>query len=473
MIKTLKREALIYGVGRILASSISFLLLPFYTHNLSSTGEYGVLQLIVAFIAFSNIIFLFGFDAALMRYYVSESDVKEKRGYLTNTYFYLIFFGGILTALLIFFKDPLSDYIIAGKNSALITKLSWILFFDALRSIHMLILRAENKALHFMLLQVFDIFILTALNIFFVGYKQMGVEGVVLSNLISSSCIFIITFPIIFHRFDFQLLSIKHWKKLSAFAIPIVPAGVFWMILEFADRKMLEFLVSENSLHVVGVYGAGYKLGALMLLVVYAFNYAWRPYFLKNKSLQGFQKISCYVLGGLVFFWILMVLFVDFFATTSIPFFNISLINENYWSGLSIVPIIALAYIFHASFVLQEAEPFLTKKVYKISICRGVGVILNIILNLILIPKFYGAPYLGAALATVISYFTMSLMLYGWNYSNAQFRYNGLAILIFAFYIALAWTVSYSNIGILKLLVPILYCLQFKYYIRWQYPIKI
>ena len=72
-------------------------------------------------------------------------------------------------------------------------------------------------------------------------------------------------------------------------------------------------------------------------------------------------------LGGLVFFWILMVLFVDFFATTSIPFFNISLINENYWSGLSIVPIIALAYIFHASFVLQEAEPFLTKKVYKIS----------------------------------------------------------------------------------------------------------
>ena len=86
MINVLKKETAIYGVGRVLGSSISFFLFPFYTHALHSTGEYGVVQLIIAFIAFSNIIFLFGFDGALMKYYVSAPQKKEKQIYLTNTY---------------------------------------------------------------------------------------------------------------------------------------------------------------------------------------------------------------------------------------------------------------------------------------------------------------------------------------------------------------------------------------------------
>ena len=45
------------GIGRILASSVAFLLLPFYSHALTSLGDYGLIQIIAAFIAFSNIIF--------------------------------------------------------------------------------------------------------------------------------------------------------------------------------------------------------------------------------------------------------------------------------------------------------------------------------------------------------------------------------------------------------------------------------
>ena len=81
MITVLKKETAIYGVGRILGSSISFFLFPFYTHALQSTGEYGVVQIIIAFIAFTNIVFLFGFDGALMKYYVSSDSPLEKQKY--------------------------------------------------------------------------------------------------------------------------------------------------------------------------------------------------------------------------------------------------------------------------------------------------------------------------------------------------------------------------------------------------------
>ena len=184
-------------------------------------------------------------------------------------------------------KSSLSIYLIADSGEDLIVKIGLILFFDALRSIHLLILRAENRALNFTALLVLDIILLTALNIYFVGFQGQGIEGIVQANLISSVTVFIITLPIILKRFRLDLLSLSHWKTLKEFALPLMPAGLFWMILEFADRKMLEFLIPNNSLHTVGIYGAGYKLGALMLLLVYAFNYAWRPYFLKAKDLGG------------------------------------------------------------------------------------------------------------------------------------------------------------------------------------------
>ena len=459
----LKKETAIYGLGRILGSSISFFLFPFYTHALTSTGEYGVVQIVVAFIAFSNIIFLFGFDGALMKYYVSSKKVIEKQTYLTNTYVWVLCFSLVLLLLLITFKEALAIYVIAGYDPSLIVKIAFILFFDALRAIHMLVLRAENRAVHFTLIMVADIFLLTSLNIYFVGVQGSGIDGVIYANFLSSIIIFIASFPIIFNRFRFALISASQWTKLRSFALPLMPAGLFWMILEFADRKMLEFLIPLNSLHTVGIYGAGYKLGALMLLLVYAFNYAWRPYFLKENNMKSFQKISSYVFFGLGLFYILLVLYVDIIATTTLPIINTTLIDSKFWDGLVIVPIIALAYIFHGSFILQEAGPFLSNRVYKISICRGIGVILNIALNLALIP-YFEKPFVGAALATLISYFSMSLILYLWNYKESIFRYDNIMIVIVFLNICLAWYLSAYGLMVFKVLVPILYIIQFKYY---------
>ena len=467
MTNILKRETLIYGLGRILGSSISFLLFPFYTHTLQTAGEYGVVQIIIAFVAFSNIIFLFGFDGALMKYYVSSRDFIKKQKYLTTTYACVLGIGSILLLLLVVFRDPLSIYVIAGNSSNLIIKLGFILFFDALRSIHLLILRAENRSINFTLIQVFDILLLTGLNIYFVGFQGLGVDGVVHSNFLSSVIIFIISFPIIFSRFRFDLLSLSSFKALKSFALPLMPAGLFWMVLEFADRKMLEFLINENSLHTVGIYGAGYKLGALMLLLVYAFNYAWRPYFLKEDWSLSFQKISAYFLFGLGFFYVILVLYVDIVATHRLPLINSSLISSEYWEGLLIVPIIALSYIFHGSFILQEAAPFLNNKVYKISICRGVGVLMNISLNFVLIPYFERA-YIGAAIATLISYAFMSIMLYFWNYKSMTFRYSTNMIIIVFTNIFLAWYCAGESPWLLKILLPCLYLFQFKYYIQCQ-----
>jgi len=464
MIKqTLGKETFIYGIGRILASSVAFLLLPFYSHALSSLSDYGLIQLITAFFAFSNIIFLFAFDASLMKHYAGEGPVDRKI-YLSNTYFSLIITSTLLISILIIFREKFSTIIIAGNNSDWIIKIAFILFFDSLRTIHLLILRAENRAYNFMVFQVLDIVILTSLNVYFVGFgfEHNKVAGVIHANFLSSISIFIISFPIIFNRFDFKTLSVKAWRKIKNFAMPLVPAGIFWIVLEYSDRKMLEFLMpSDIALETVGAYGVGHKLGAIMLLMVYSFNYAWRPYFLKAKDEKGFTNISNYVFYFLGFFWILLILFVQNITTINIPFLNKPLINLEYLSGLSVVPFIALAYIFHASFILQESGPFLKNKTENISIIRGIGVISNLILNYILIT--YYQPLLGAAIATTVSYFIMSYLIYTWNKSFFDFRYNWNILFIIMLFMAIAWSIAHYNLIILKVGLLILYILYYKY----------
>ena len=267
--QSLGKETFIYGIGRIIASSLAFLLLPFYSHSLSSISDYGLIQLITAFFAFSNIIFLFAFDASLMRYYAGE-DSTNRRVYLSNTYFSLIITSAVLASVLITFRDFFSVLIISGNNPDWIIKIGFILFFDSLRTIHLLILRAENKAYNFMLFQVTDIVLLASLNIYFVGYgyENNKVAGVIHANFLSSIFIFLTSFPIIFNRFDFKSLSFVAWIKIKNFAMPLVPAGVFWIILEYSDRKMLEFLMpADTALETVGAYGVGHKLGAIMLML--------------------------------------------------------------------------------------------------------------------------------------------------------------------------------------------------------------
>ena len=59
------------------------------------------------------------------------------------------------------------------------------------------------------------------------------------------------------------------------------------------------FKTKMTDLYMVGIYGSGYKLGMLMMLIVMGFNMAWQPFYLKmgkqdeNKPL--YSRINTYV----------------------------------------------------------------------------------------------------------------------------------------------------------------------------------
>ena len=102
-------------------------------------------------------------------------------------------------------------------------------------------------------------------------------------------------------------------------------------------------------------------------------------------------------------------LFVESIVAIPIPLLNTTLIDEAYWSGLSIVPWLLLAYWFQGWYINFSVGVFIQEKTKRLAQITGIGAIITIIVNVALIPVL---GMKGAAIATVLSYGTMAVILY-------------------------------------------------------------
>ncbi len=442
LIKSLGKHTLIYGAGHILARLVSFLLLPLYT-NVFSAEEYGVVSLAYAFLGFMGVVLHYGLDASLMKHYV-PADQQDRKKYLSNTYASYLVTSGVFFMILLAFRSILAPVILGDGHADYIPYLAGILALDILWSVPMLILRSEEKPYYFITMSLMNVGLSLSLNLYFVLSVKMGIEGVFLSNLITSGVLWLLTLPIIIPRVSAKMLSFPVWQKLMRFGLPFLLSGIFAMMMELADRYLLSWM---TNLEAVGFYSAGYKLGMFMLLVVMGFNMGWQPFFLKDgdwdEKKKLFSRVTSYVLWILGFIWVMLIIWVD--TLIQFDFGGFTFYGEEFWSSTSIVFWIALGYYFDAMYLLQLPGPFLTNKSGIVAWTRALGAGVNIGLNILLIPQF-GA--MGAAFATCASFgimavflFIMNRKIYPINYEWAKLLRIGLSLLVIGI-IAMNYTLT-------------------------------
>jgi len=225
------------------------------------------------------------------------------------------------------------------------------------------------------------------------------------------------------------------------------------MILELSDRYILRYL---TDIETVGLYNAGYKLGLLILLIVMGFNMAWQPYFLKKEKEERkyIADVTTLVFAVLGFSWILLLLWSD--TMVKMKFGDFSFFGEQYWEATSIVPIIGLAYVFHAGYLIQLPGVYLLEKTGWIPWVRGLGALSNIILNFLFIPE-YGI--VGAASATCLSFILMAVFIYFINrkFFPIPFNWQKLAIIIFTTAVISLIHFNFPMESAGKMLISVLY----------------
>ncbi len=450
-IKTLGKQSLIYGIGTILTRLVTFFLLPVYT-NVFAPEQYGVIALAYAFTGFVIVFYRYGMDTALLKFYI-DADKQSKAKYFTTIFSTQTITSLFLSGIIFMTARLLSPIFLGGDYEQLMQMVAIILFLDALRELPLLVLRANEKPRQFILLSLLNVILLMGLNIYFVVFLSWGIKGVLIGNIIASGGVLLSTVPIIIRNFKPQSINTVILRQVLKFGLPFLPAALFSMIMELADRYLLEWLADTAA---VGLYSAGNNFGKFGLLIVMGFNMGWTPYFLKigkeSNAKIIFAQTTKYFSGVMGFFVVLISLWIDTIVRISVG--GVSFFGADYWSSTQVVPVLLLGYYFFGLYVLQLPGVFLTERTKFVPLFRGVGAALLIILSIFLIPRL---GIMGAAYAKTLGYLGMAGLIGINNLKHYKIPHSSRGILfpVLFMLICVAITPGLTN----NLIISILYIL--------------
>jgi O-antigen/teichoic acid export membrane protein len=282
-----------------------------------------------------------------------------------------------------------------------------MLLFDTLAVVPFASLRMERKPVLFASLKVVNIAVNVGCNLVLLLVFHAGVDGIFLSGLIASVVTVLALVPTIARQLTGDF-SVPLYRALVKFGLPYVPAGLAAIVIQVIDRPIMLLL---TNLAVVGVYQANYRLGIFMMLIVSMYDYAWRPFFLSHASEPGakelFARALTYCVGAMTVIFLAVSMFVG--DVVRVRIFGRYIIHPDYWGGLSIVPVVLLAYMFLGVYNNLVAGVYIEKKTQRLPAITLAGALVNIGTNFLLIPTM---GMMGGALATLLAYAVMALALY-------------------------------------------------------------
>jgi O-antigen/teichoic acid export membrane protein len=227
----------------------------------------------------------------------------------------------------------------------------------------------------------------------------MGIYGVLIGNLGSSLFLFLLLYPEI-RKFFTPKLDWKPLKKLLNYGLPLLPLSIIiWLGLDLIDRWLIKWILGLGK---TGIYTLGYQFGAAMGILVYGFCGAWTAFFYNNpENKKAFAETSIIFVRVALILWAILSLF--------IPEIFKAMVAEKYWVAQSIIPIIALSYIFLGLEEIFTAGFYIKSRTKLLIPIALTPLLINVALNIYLIPRF---DIMGAAIATLFSYFLFALFSY-------------------------------------------------------------
>ncbi|MCR9131094.1 MAG: polysaccharide biosynthesis C-terminal domain-containing protein [bacterium] len=431
-LRELFSDTLIYGISSVFARFINYLLVPLYT-GIFDPEAYGVVGLVYAAIAFLNVIFTMGMESAYLRY---AKDRDQASSFFKTLQLFLLGSSVLLVVTMWIIQPVVSPLLGIEQSSDIYLLMLGILLFDTLSIVPFAELRFVRKAITFASLKTGNVLINIGLNFYLILGLDYGIEAVFISNFVASIVTALVIWLITIPQFSGKWNS-DHLRTALVFGLPFVPAGIGHVINEMLDRFFIKGMSPEaietiygagiSADYLVGIYNACYKLAVFMLLLVQMYRMAWQPFFMRQSDDADAPHLFAKAFSLFNFAAAIMVLFValfvDHIVAIRIPFLNTTLIGEEYWIGLSIVPVLLFAYWFQGWYVNFSAGIFIKNKTKKLAQITLIGALITVIANLILIP-FYGI--MGSATATLLSYFVMALLIYFYANRAMEIPYKKL-----------------------------------------------
>lgn len=448
-----------YIKGAILINFLSFITLPIYTRYLTPE-DFGIIALSFIFGQITASIFSFGLSNATTRFFFEYKEKNQLDNFkslnTTNLIFQVVVF--ILIGLLIFlFSKNFSILIFKDENLKKIIFLSYV--YGVLNRIYNYFLNififTENPKKYLKYNITNSIFI-HIISIILILLFSFSFEARIYAPIVVY-CLFIPMLLKSTNFFFYRKFKFSYLKKSLKFSYPQVPDNIIGLTNEGADKYLLGYL---KSVSVLGLYDLSNKFANTTKIIFDSAIKTWTPFFLKNSEKNGQESKNNIVnmYNYIVSFFAIGSLLIIFFSEELIKL----LTNEQFYEIIIYVPLIGgYIFIIHSINIISKAQLIASKKLKYYVYASTISLITNLILNILLIPKFgiYGAIF-ATGLSGLIS--SLTLFYYGQKnyYLKLNFKFIILINIIYFFSIFIILNLISVELNfILKIIIKIVYLL--------------
>lgn len=434
-LKNFIQGASIYTVGQLLTKASAFLLLPILTYYLTPS-DIGIIGYVQVIIQLFIVIFMFGFESAQTRFiHDGNKSARELGSFFYTINITILFFFIVLSIIVYLFGFNL--YTLLGSEEIPYYPYIVVIFGIVLTEVFIQLLigyyisiRNYKKTI---ILQFFHFLMASLLSIILIVFFDFKAEGRFFGILLSNILFILFFYKEYLNKF-FKKFEKNNLKYATILGFPIMIHSLGSVLLSFSDRIILE---KYTSLTELGIYTLGYQLGMIMSVIVTAINRSWQPNFFNLMNSDKSLNEKKYEFRKFIAFWFIGVSSLTYLIILFSKEMILFVFPESYSSVVFIVPLIILGYFFQGIYHILNSIIYFYKKHYLMPFLTFFLVAINIIINLILIPRI---GMYGAAISTIASFMLQSIIIYllTLKYFNHESEKNFILIsvllIIFTFF---------------------------------------
>ena len=394
--RRLGRHSVVYGLGGVVSRILAVFLLPLYTRFLDR-DDLGAVGLVVALTAVLVTILRLGISSAFFRFYFESKDPAQRRLVVRTSFWFTMASATAGLAAGVALAAPIADLL--GIGDADLVRAGFVGIWAQMNYEQLTALfRAEERSTAFVLASLANIAVTIGATVLLVVVWEQGALGVIVGNFTGTLAVYLALLAV--HREQLGLqFSRSLLREMNRFGIPLVPAALALIAVNFSDRF---FLVHLAGLDEVGLYEIGVRIASAMVLLLTAFRMAWPAFAYSIEDDGEARRTYAYVLTYLVVVASWLALALGLLA----PWLVRLLTQPEFYAGERVVAPLAFGGMAYAAYIVMAIGVGRAKRTQFNWLITGLAAVVNVALNLLLIPP-YGM--MGAAVATVAAYGVMFL----------------------------------------------------------------
>lgn len=337
-----------------------------------------------------------GLPYTMVRFLSAEKEKSRIQEGFFSIFIVILFSTLTVSILFLLFSKDIASSLFNG-NIQVSLVLPVIIFLVCLNTLLLNFFRTFQEMKRYSII----LLVQTYLGIIIVSYFAItgfGVYFATLGLLLANSISFIIMVSIIFSEIGLVIPKFKNLKEYLSFGLPTIPSNFSYWIVDTSDRYVIGILLGAAS---VGYYAPGYTLANILLQFIGPFSTLLPAVLSKYYEEKNMEKVLIFLKYSLKYFLLLAIPAAFGLSLLSRPILMILTTPEIASNGYLITPFVAVSTVLFGIYAIVVNIIILEKKTKITGIIWMFAAVLNLVLNIILVP-YVGI--VGAAAVTLIAY---------------------------------------------------------------------